>query len=498
MDEAQTLHQREQWLDKVIQAKGLPVVWERDPVTKKMTSKVATIDDLMTPAKQETPEKPAASSAPPPAQMPAAASKPSAFKNKAANQSLGTAGAQPTPQEPAAPGKPSPFKKKVASADDTVGAVVSDTPAKKRIIAGREIPLALDQLEAVLSAPDESEPDPAEETLHRLGNAISDHKTATDAGWGVRLSSILGLCDIYLESHHDPSKGWAGKRVAVVEDLKAEAMLERARRLAEVQYLEDAYARPSDSPTALSAQSEKTRKFVHSAAQEVAARVASSDKFAGLSSNSPMAWATMAADIYGLTEAEILAVMVYTSDDYKYINAATANDKALIQEREFDGKPEDYLTSDEGRAEMKRFFEEGSLHGAMAIAALQKLDDVPGTCYRGSRMTPERFKQRYGDAQNKKYPSRTLSGLTSCSTSKDSAAVFANKSDESDATVSVMTEIAVTHGRDISDLSLYPGEKELLLLPGAVLQTVSWEPEPNWGDGKPAATMWVHVKAKEE
>ena len=315
----------------------------------------------------------------------------------------------------------------------------------------------------------------------------------------MRLSGILAICDPYLDSHKDSSKGWPGKKVAVVESLKAEVMLERARRKAEEQYLLDAYTLPDQSATALSAQSEKTRQFAHAEAQEVAARVgaAPENRFAGLDPNSPMEWATMAADMYNLTEAEVLAVKVYTSDDYKYINAATANDKALMNKRQFADKSEDYLTSEKGRAEMKRFFEEGSLHSAMAIAALQKLDDVAYTCYRGTRMTMQRFEEQYGNSRSKKFPSTVLRALTSCSTKKESAEVFANKSDDLDATVSVMTEIATTHARDIGDLSLYRGERELLLLPGAVVQTLSWELQGSWGDGQPEATMWVYVKATE-
>ncbi len=275
-------------------------------------------------------------------------------------------------------------------------------------------------------------------------------------------------------------------------------MLERARRLAEEQYLADAY-RPTEpetplNATALRAQTSKTRRDVHPVAQEVGARLATPNPLAGLAGG-PKLMATDAAAGRGLTEAEILAVMVYTSDDYAYINAATANDKKLIEQREFSGQSEDYLASDEGRKVMKRFFEEGSLHSAMAIAALEKLPVQTGTCFRGSRMTPAAFEQQYGDPLNKKLASTTLSNLTSCSRVKDNADVFANRGSRQ-ATVSVMTEIEVTHGRDISALSIHGYEEEWLLLPGTVLQTISWE-DTKWGDGEPAATRWVYVKAKE-
>jgi hypothetical protein len=476
-DTAFTILERQDWLERAAKAKGHPVVGYRDDTGKNAT-KVATLEDFIKPVPQ-TPEKPDPSG-PPPAQPSLAEGGESPFKNSQTNDTLGIPDDQPVPKEPAAASKQSPFK-------------------QKRVVAGRDIPLALDDLNAVLSASSEGPEDPADDSLRRLEQAISDHKTASNRGWGLRLSTILGVCDTYLDSHKDASKGWPGKKVAVVEGLKAEAMLERARRQAEEQYLLDAYTKPDESATALSAQSEKTRQFAHAEAQEVGARVraAPEDRFAGLDSNSPMAWATMAAHIYKLTEAEVLAVKVYTSDDYRYINAATANEKALMNKRQFAGNSEDYLTSKEGRAEMKRFFEEGSLHSAMAIAALQKLEDVADTCYRGTRMTMQQFEEQYGNSRRKKFPSTVLRALTSCSTKKESAEVFANKSDEVDATVSVITEIATAHARDIGDLSLYPGERELLLLPGAVVQTLSWELQGSWGDGQPEATMWVYVMAKE-
>lgn len=500
-DAAATILDRQDWLERAARAKGHPQVGYRDDTGKNVT-KVATLEDFVKPVPQ-TPEKPDPSG-PPLAQPSPAKGGASPFKNGQANDSVGIPDDQPVPKEPAAATKQSPFK-------------------QKRVVAGRDIPLALDSLAAVLATPDPDQEDPAEGTLRRLNQVIEDHKSAAQEGWLGRLAAILGLCDSYLASHGDPSardsdhqgtgdemspgkatrplpdSAWKSKRVAVVEDLKAEAMLERARRQAEERYLFDAYAKPDQSETRLSAQSEKTRQFAHVEAQDVGARVrgAPEKRFAQLDPNSPMAWATMLADMYNLTEAEVLAVKVYTSDDYKYINAATANDKALMNERQFAGKSEDYLTSEQGRAEMKTFFEEGSLHSAMAIAALQKLDDVAGTCYRGTRMTLQQFEGQYGDSRTKKFPSTVLRALTSCSTKKESAEVFANKSDDVDATVSVMTEIATTHARDIGDLSLYPGERELLLLPGAVVQTLSWELQGSWGDGKPEATMWVYVKAKE-
>jgi hypothetical protein len=365
-------------------------------------------------------------------------------------------------------------------------------PTKKKIVAGREVSLAPEQLDGL-----DTDADPAEDTLSRLRQAVADHQKATDdAGADARLAVVLGLCDTYIDRHGDKSGKWSGKNVAAVEDIKAEAMVERGRRLAEARYLQDAYAAGggSPSPTPMSAQTNKTLGEAHPATQALA-QGDTLDTVLGADQ------ATLALiQKYGLTEAEILAVKVYTSDDYKYINPATANSKDWMKAQKFSGKPEDYLKSPQGRAEMKRFLEEGSLHGAMAIAALQKLEDKAGPCYRGDRLTPEQFEERYGEDApgKKKLPTRTLTNLTSIARKEDSAQHFADSSENPKATISVMTDVDVKHGREIRDLSVYGrGEEEWLLLPGAVLETVSWVELPTGNTGSPAATRWVRVKARE-
>jgi hypothetical protein len=385
----------------------------------------------------------------------------------------------------------------VGTASPASGPSSSGGPAKKKIVAGREISLAPEQLDAFLSGSDEGQEDPAGDTLKRLRQAVADHQTAEDdAGADARLAVILGLCDVYLDSHADKSGKWAGDKVAAVEDIKAEAMVERGRRQAEARYLQDAYAaadpNQASTPTPMTAQTPRTLASAHQGAQALA-----QDSTLTTVQGADEETLKMVQK-YKLTEAEVLAVKVYTSDDYKYINPATANSQDWMKVQKFAGKPEDYLESEEGRAEMKRFFEEGSLHGAMAIAALQKLDDKVGTCYRGDRLTPEQFEERYGNSQAKKLPSRTLTNLTSIARNEDSAREFANGNDNSKATVSVMTEIQVQHGREIRDLSVFGrGEEEWLLLPGAVIQTVSWEELPPGDAGSPQATKWVRVEAME-
>ena len=52
-------------------------------------------------------------------------------------------------------------------------------------------------------------------------------------------------------------------------------------------------------------------------------------------------------------------------------------------------EPKSYLDTEKGQSHLKQLLEEGSLHGAMAVAALKKLPAMDGLCYRGMRMTEE-------------------------------------------------------------------------------------------------------------
>ena len=94
---------------------------------------------------------------------------------------------------------------------------------------------------------------------------------------------------------------------------------------------------------------------------------------------------------------------VYTSDDYNH-EPATAYSEGWMEAQQFKGRA-DYLKTPEGRAEMRQLMEEGSLHSAMAVAALQKMEPKQGVCFRGDRMTPQEFTDMYGDASAPKLPS---------------------------------------------------------------------------------------------
>ena len=404
-----------------------------------------------------------------------------------------------------------------------------------RLIAGRMSSMAPQQVDAVRSTKGEIKGFLTKDTLYRLRQAVSDHQKAADEGAEARLAVILGVCASYIERHGAETDARAREKLAAVEDIKAEAMVERGRRRAEARYLQDAYAKktaeedsPQFSATRMSEQSGTGVQFAHPQAKALAKGQASKEE----------GYNQATLDLikkYGLTEAEVLAVKVYSADDYKYINPATAYSESWMKSQNLATKkgkhkaeddsdepeeqshlliptddpdtsehsaapPEDYLATEEGKNQLKLLFEEGSLHGAMAIAALQKLPPLEGLCYRGERMTEADYEEMYGDSENSKLPAKTLLNLTSIATEQQSAQTFANGVDSTppDATVSVMTCVHVKTGRDIGDLSLHGRkEKEWLLLPGTVLQTDSVEELPDGTRGRPPATKWVVVQSQE-
>ena len=454
-----------------------------------------------------------------------------------------------------------------------------------RIIAGRMSPGAPQQIDAVRSTTGQIKGFLTKDTLYRLRQAVADHQKAADENEALpRLGIILGLCDTYLHKHGGEKEARAREKVAMVEDMKAEASAERSRREAEAIYLQDAYAQATATPGSKGFSATRMDDQT-SIAYGMAGLQAKSLAQGKAQTQEGFNQATLELiKKYGLTEAEVLAVKVYTASDYKYINPATANDKKWMtgqfppkmaeelaakkkeaeqekqkakdaaakgsgakspsEDREvevseleanesgeaaedrvldvaaladdtssdddrvaeisefLETTPQEYFETDEGKLHLKRLFEEGSLHGALAISTVRKLPPVAGLCFRGTRLTEEMFAQTYGDANARKLPPpQTVRRLTSVATEAEEARKFADGKDcdNEKKTVCVFTYLTVKTGRDIGDLSILGRlEKEWLLLPGTVLVTDSVEELPNGNFGAPKATKWVVVQAHEQ
>ena len=181
----------------------------------------------------------------------------------------------------------------------------------------------------------------------------------------------------------------------------------------------------------------------------------------------------------GLTDAEISAISIFSTGDFTYINPVTANPVAMSWENEVvnpwlvnqrKGNSDDAWT----QLDDQTIKEEGSLHTAVALKGLLKMDVYPGETYRGARFTPEAFKGM-GLAAGKTMPFGTL---TSSSKVEKKALNFVYGL-ASGAVIDASKSVAVFYiltdhgGRDISDIALVRKEAEVLLLPGSVFEVAS-------------------------
>ena len=205
-----------------------------------------------------------------------------------------------------------------------------------------------------------------------------------------------------------------------------------------------------------------------------------------------------------LEEGEVLAIRAYTGANYKFINPAVANQK------DNEDKPTDWMdknrpktgadkqknfdtggVSDKGSK--KSYYEEGSLHAGMVMAALKKLPVKKGTVYRGSRCTEADFAKRYkvGDIS-------TYEAFASTSTSRAVARHFANGAGmgapvpNDQRWVSVYEEAEIEDARDVMDFSIFASENEWLVLPGTKLKVVDIVDDP---DGEQPEDMSI-VRAR--
>lgn len=211
----------------------------------------------------------------------------------------------------------------------------------------------------------------------------------------------------------------------------------------------------------------------------------------------------------GIGEADAIAISTYTSESYKHINPAVANQKDKAD------KPTDWMDNtnkpvqqggesnsdfqkrlkryEEGKAQEKHsrkgLYEEGSIHAAMLMEALKKLPAKSGKVWRGERLVPGAVAQKY-----KKGDTYAYEAFASLSTRESVARDFASRSDNAAATVSVVCEIDIKLARDVRDFSVFPTEDEWLVTPGTVLEIVDILDDTEQVAGSPRATEWKRVK----
>jgi hypothetical protein len=406
-----------------------------------------------------------------------------------------------------------------------------------RIIASK-MAGAAPQIDAVRSTKGEIKGFFSQDTMFRLRQAVADHeKAGTDTRAEARLAVILGLCDTYLHRHGAETDDRAKEKLEAVDRIQQQAMTEMrdwGHRQAELRYIRDVQVgatdvrdqlgqpepddddsddvddvdEPDDSEDSQPRERAwKGTQYISQGASVTAVMETTKLAKGQTAANGKDGFNQATLDLikqYGLTEAEVLAVKVYTADDYKYINPATNpstpwND-AKLRRRAGQNKPEGYVDTKKGQKKLRQLKEEGSLHGALGISAVKKLPPKAGLVYRGMRLTEAEFQQQFGNGLP---PDETLLQLTSFATEEANSLRFANgegNTSNPDKTVSVMMDVTVETGRDVGDLSVFGhDEKEWLLLPGAVLVTTeikvaeTLEDSVNGSVGNPPATKWVRI-----
>jgi hypothetical protein len=284
-------------------------------------------------------------------------------------------------------------------------------------------------------------------------------------------------------SEKDPGFGPLKRRLRIVADetqfLLDEVNVAATKRQAERIYLEDG---ERGGFKALTNQMKNEEFDDHS-----------DGKFKDAEQESRITARRQAADQLGLSKAEAAAITVFTAQDYRYINPATANSRSwMLANRENpDKKPSSMISSqldDKFVAERK---EEGSLHAGMATQGLMKMPVYQGPTFRGESYNKADFMKKFKIDKKGRVTAKTTSQtrLTISSSTKEREVteqfVFLSVSDlklakRSDA-YCLIWEYEVTNGRDIEALSANGHEKEVATLPGATFQVVDISPYPNMG-----------------
>jgi hypothetical protein len=194
---------------------------------------------------------------------------------------------------------------------------------------------------------------------------------------------------------------------------------------------------------------------------------------------------------YGLDEAEILAIITYCYDDYRYINPATAFSPSWLAASVAEGIKE-------GNAQfgtMKQRLEEGGLHVGMLMSALAKLPPVVAPTFRGERMSQEMFDGTFVKGVSgvkAKVPSMRKQASWSASRVPSKALAFAKKPVDGKP-IALLYTIQITNGRDVHEFSPFP-EAEVLCPPGSVFRYVGVQEVDPASQGIGTATSCYMVR----
>jgi hypothetical protein len=328
-------------------------------------------------------------------------------------------------------------------------------------------------------------------TLAEYERLKASRKPGTEAKLVKLLEGLDRLCTEWINTHRGPLSPQDATRRTIFTHLSDELAAERAslsQTQAQDQYIGDLAAGmrpgpgaaplvPGDRPHKFQAATMGTRGSAAQALDEFKFELKrAKDNYERYGNSADIIKAIEARMMLvrekKLTPAEHAAIIAYTEagGDFEYINAATANsadwltslkDERLKKKQE-ETKKTGRVIKDWEDLPDQTLREEGSLHTAVAVAGLQKLDPYTGVSYRGQSYTEADFKKKIGVGKV-----ATYSNLTSSSKYQHVARRFAGDNLKGDKDIAVLWAIEKGGGRDVEVLSGVTGEGEVLFLPGS-------------------------------
>ena len=324
--------------------------------------------------------------------------------------------------------------------------------------------------------------------------ALRHHLKAGPAQDRGQLSALLESCDTFLGETSSDTAGRKGRRVVLVEDLRAEVSRDLGRLAAEERYVEAAYAVPDpDQPGRGGFWNLGYAETVRDGARNLTTGQTAPN---GLVSGGFDAKALAEVRQYGLTEADIMGIRAYTADNYSYINAAMVSHKQVDaakpgtpNEARTDAQARDAANADWWRGARtertkqhvdketvsqsalgtadEHLGSEGALHAGAALRGLQKLPPWTGTTYRGMSYPEHLFTRDVKPGRKIRWDS-----FTSTTLKEAKARGFGGRGQ-----YPTLFTIEVVNGRDLRRLSVFHHlEEEVLLLPGAEFEVLDVRP----------------------
>jgi hypothetical protein len=319
--------------------------------------------------------------------------------------------------------------------------------------------------------------------------ALRQHLKAGRTQARDRLTALLACCDTFLDETAPDTAGRKGRRVILVEDLRAEVSRDLGRLAAEERYVNAAYAEPDpDQPGRAGFWNLGNAETVRAGARNLMMGQTAPNEgvFGGFDAK-----ALAEVRQHRLTEAEVLGIRAYTAKNFAYINPA------MVSHQQVDAPqpdtPNEALTDAEARdtanaewwgamrarigaeqakaqvmseralqAAAAQLGSEGALHAATALGGLQKLPPWEGTAYRGTSYPAQLVSRDLEPGRKIRWDS-----FTSTTRREAKAKEFAWGK------YPTVFTIHVVDGRDLRRLSVFHDlEQEVLLLPGAEFEVL--------------------------